>query len=133
MGESLQSGHGVSHKSKVIVGKLLTAILTGNRSTDCLLAWCKLHFASTNFARKRKFGKHQFHPLSTPHILPRAAGRDKRGNERTPGRAGGVRGGEGLEVTIKGDAKEIAALVLELQERQVEELPNYISDSLSRD
>ena len=44
-----------------------------------------------------------------------------------------MRGGEGLEVTIKGEAKGIAALVLELQERQVEELPNYISDSLSRD
>lgn len=55
-------------------------------------------------------------------------------NYRIPGRrAGGMRGGEGLELTIKGDAKEIAALVLELQERQVEELPNYISDSLSRD
>ena len=29
------------------------------------------------------------------------------------------RGGEKMEVTIKGNAKEIAALVLELQERQV--------------
>lgn len=38
-----------------------------------------------------------------------------------------------MELTIKGEAKEIAALVLELQERRGEELPNYIPASSSRD
>lgn len=31
-----------------------------------------------------------------------------------------------MELTIRGEAKEIAALVLELQERRGEDLPNYI-------
>ena len=36
-----------------------------------------------------------------------------------------------MELTIKGEAKEIAAPVLELQERRGEELPNYIPASSS--
>ena len=43
------------------------------------------------------------------------------------------KGVRGMELTIKGEAKEIAALVLELQERRGEELPNYIPASSSRD
>lgn len=34
-----------------------------------------------------------------------------------------------MELTIKGEAKEIAALVLELQGRRSEDLPNYIPAS----
>ena len=33
-----------------------------------------------------------------------------------------MRGGEGLEVTIKGEAKEIAALVLVVQGRRVDDI-----------
>ena len=51
-------------------------------------------------------------------------------DEEPPGRrAGGVRGGEGLELTIKGDAKEIAALVLELQERRKQEIKLVVDGS----
>ena len=83
--------------------------------------------------KSSKFGFVTKSPLSRPVYHGRGRGTRAR-SQRTPDRrAGDVRGGEGLEVTIKGEAKEIAALVLELQERQVEELPNYISDSLSRD
>ena len=51
---------------------------------------------------------------------------------RGAGRSKGEGGGR-MEVAIKGEAKEIAALVLELQERRGEELPNYIPASSSRD
>lgn len=54
--------------------------------------------------------------------------RPLRGAGRSKGK--GVRR---MELTIKGEAKEIAALVLELQERRGEELPNYIPASSSRD
>lgn len=40
-----------------------------------------------------------------------------------------MRGGEGLELTIKGDAKEIAALVLELQERRKQEIKLVVDGS----
>ena len=39
----------------------------------------------------------------------------------------------GLELTIKGEAKEIAALVLELQGRPSEDFPNYIPADSSMD
>ena len=54
--------------------------------------------------------------------------RPLRGAGRSKGK--GVRR---MELMIKGEAKEIAALVLELQERRGEELPNYIPASSSRD
>lgn len=38
-----------------------------------------------------------------------------------------------MELTIKGEAKEIAALVLELQGRLFEDLPNYIPADSSMD
>lgn len=42
----------------------------------------------------------------------------------------GLEGGESVELTIKGEAKEIAALVWELQERRDYYLSNVISSEL---
>ena len=45
-------------------------------------------------------------------------------------RPGGVKGGEILELVIKGDPKEIAALVVEIQERREANRPEVLSSEL---
>ena len=60
--------------------------------------------------------------LPFSRILSRVREGDKARNQRTPGRAGGVRGGGGMEIQINGDPKEIAAFVVGLQERHKKEV-----------